>query len=283
MKHITRLYLLLLSLVITSGLYATDHADSLPDLHYKKISLAKDDLYAFWELNQALVGGPKDHIKHVTLENFGPFEAFYDETVKAQSIPHEDNVYIELNPFSGIYLFYQNQLEQNPIGFLRISASFDYGIVEESVVFKAESPKGAGTSALQILTGLIKQYHGQKLLFCIEQEGTNTTQSAYKFAEATFYHVMGGIEYINIRSLIAHTRIGMEPFLTVKGEKEGTYLVYPPLDYAFYEKEFPDFYRERLVPQKAIVGKLRPILQDIASKESQTRASAIAKLKESLS
>ena len=117
MKYATRLYLLLLSLVITSGLHATDQADSLPDLHYKKVTLTKDDLHAFWELNQALVNGPKDHIKHVTLENFGPFEEFYNETVKAQSIPHEDNVYIELNPFSGIYLFYLNQLEQEPIGF----------------------------------------------------------------------------------------------------------------------------------------------------------------------
>jgi hypothetical protein len=283
MKHTTRLLLLILSLVITSGLYATDHVESLPELSYKKVTLAKDDLYAFWELNQALVNGPKDHIKHVTLENFGPFEAFYDETVKSQSIPHEDNVYIELNPFSGIYLFYLNQLEQKPIGFLRISASFDYGIVEESVVFKAGSPKGAGTSALQILTELIKQFRGQTLLFCIEQEGTSPKQPAYRFAEATFYHVMGGIEYINIPSLIAHTRIGMEPFLTVKGEKEGTYLVYPPLDYVFYEKLFPDFYRERLVPQKDIVEKLRPVLQDVASKEAQTRMSAIAKLKKSLS
>ena len=129
-------------------------------------------------------------------------------------------------------------------------------LLKNQSFFKADSPKGAGTRALQILTGLIKQFRGQTLLFCVEQEDTSANQPAYRFAEAPFYHVMGGIEYINIRSLIPHMRIGMEPFLTVKGEKEGTYLVYPPLDYAFYEKRIPRLLSRATCTSKRHRGKI---------------------------
>lgn len=256
---------------------------SFPDFHWKKVTSSRDDLFTFWELNEALVKRKNNHTKYITLEKHPDFEAFYNETIKVQNIPDQKTTYLELNDLSGVYLFYLSKQEAKPIGFLKISAALDCNWVEGSVAVKAGSPKGIGTKALQVLTNLFEPYRGQELMFCIEHKAADQKQPTYAFAKRTLDHVIGGIEYANIASLIANTRVGMEPFLPVRSDagkgKQGVYLAYPPLDHAKFAEKFHDCYVNQIEPHNESMEELSGILQDVSSRDLQIREKGLNALK----
>lgn len=256
--------------VLCIGHGCTMHnGDLFPDFHVKKVTLAVDDLRAVWELNQELMAGPKERLKFITLQDMGDFDGFYEKILSQQQTPDEDVTFLNLNPLSGIYLFYLNKNDPKPIGFMNIDSTLDYGMLgEETLVFKSNAPKGIGGKALEFLKKQADKYRGKELMFCIEQ-----ANGIYQFTKGTFQHIIAGIDYKNIASLITHTRAGMKPFFPVsEGDKKGIYMIYPQIDTAAYERDYPEFSAGKIAPYKELMPKMSSILTVLSEAKDKTKA-----------
>lgn len=275
MTHMIKLAIFGVCLTLTQSLCASEIKDPLSDFAWKKATTSRDDLFAMWELNQSLVEGSKDRIKYITLEDFGPFEPFYEKLLQEQKNAQAGTVYFDLNPLSGIYLFYPKP-DSKPLGFIKVDAFLELGIIGEQIAFKNDAPKGMGFRALQVLKSHIDQYHGKMLQFCVE---IDEDTKKYAFAAQRFEYVNAGIEYDNIPSLIAHTRMGMDPLLPIEVDgKKGVMLVYPPLNLEKFEQEDAESYTAHIAPQIEKMQELDKILKQVASQD--TRETGLKNLEE---
>lgn len=281
-----RLLVFFVSLFASGGLpnaFAVGGIDDYPEFHYRKSTATKADYRLFYDFTKEILDGEPEYRKYVELEDPGDFEDFYKTELASQAVPLENKVHLELNPLSGAYYFFLRKEDEEPVGLIKIKSQIDTGILDLSTIFKPKSPKGAGTKALQLLKPHIDLHLGKKLRVCIEEEGEEEEPSSFSFGNDTVYHVMANIEYGNVPSLIVHARLGMAPLFDQRGQKEGhpvhwISLVYPPLNHAFYKEKWPTLYEKFIAPSNAKMEKAKPLLDDVASHDSERRKDALEKL-----
>lgn len=278
-----RLSFVLFLLFLAGGISTTHAGGGIDDYHdfcYRKATVSKEDCRLFYDFTKELLDGPSDYIKYVNLEDPGDFEEFYKAELASQDVPMEDKIHRELNPLSGVYYFFLGKKDEAPVGIIKINSRIDKGILNISTIFKSGSPKGAGTKALQLLKPHISSFIGKKLRVCIESEEEDPL--TFSFGEETVYHVMADIEYGNLSSLIAHTRLGMTPLFehqVLDGAPiHWISLVYPPLDHEFYRTQWKDLYTQFIAPLNGKMKQVSLLLEDIASSDSPKRESSIKKL-----